>query len=94
MTTMTVSKLIKGALFTVLLASTLPALAGQCNIDVPGLPVGQKATSLTLSAIQVATGSDRLRLEKPEDMFSLLNRTDRVRVLVNDRDEILEIICG
>lgn len=91
---MTVPNLTKGALFAALFASALPAFAGQCKIDVPNLPIGQPATSLTLATIQVATDSERLRLEKPEDMFSLLDRADRVRVLVNDRNEILEIICG
>ncbi|KJZ36476.1 MULTISPECIES: hypothetical protein [Pseudomonas] len=66
----------------------------QCNINSAQFAIGQVATSETLDAIRLAAGVQKHRLERSEDMFNLLPKPDRVRVLVNDRDEILELICG
>ncbi|MFW9079762.1 I78 family peptidase inhibitor [Pseudomonas sp. P2757] len=65
-----------------------------CNINAAQFAVGQVATPETLSAIRDAAGVQKHRLERPEDMFNLLPKPDRIRVLVNARDEIIELICG
>jgi len=65
-----------------------------CNINAAQFAVGQVATPETLSAIRTAAGVQKHRLERPEDLFNLLPKPDRIRVLVNDRNEIDELICG
>lgn len=65
-----------------------------CNINAAQFAVGQIATPETLSAVRNAAGVQKHRLERPEDLFNLLPKPDRIRVLVNDRNEIDELICG
>lgn len=69
-------------------------MSDYCNIDAAAFAVGKVATAETLSAIREAAGVDKHRLERPEDLFNLLPKPNRIRVLVNERDEILELICG
>ncbi|MEB0043833.1 MULTISPECIES: hypothetical protein [unclassified Pseudomonas] len=65
-----------------------------CNINAAHFAIGQVATPATLDAIRLAAGVQNHRLERPDDLFNLLPKPDRVRVLVNDRNEVLELICG
>ncbi|NYH09142.1 hypothetical protein [Pseudomonas moraviensis] len=65
-----------------------------CNINAAQFAVGQVATPETLTSIRNAAGVQKHRLERPEDLYNLLPKPDRIRVLVNDRNEIEELICG
>ncbi|WP_322845253.1 I78 family peptidase inhibitor [Pseudomonas sp. B33.4] len=69
-------------------------MTGSCNINAVTFALGQFATPTTLSTIRAAAGVQKHRLERPEDMFNLLPKPDRIRVLVNDQNEIVELICG
>jgi hypothetical protein len=69
-------------------------MTAHCNINAAQFAIGKVATPATLDAIRQAVGVKNHRLERPEDMFNLLPKPDRVRVLVNDRNEVQELICG
>ena len=65
-----------------------------CNLHNAQFALGELATPDTLNLIRNAAGVEKYRREVPDGMYNLLPNPNRIRVLVNERNEIIELICG
>ncbi|WP_339539024.1 hypothetical protein [Pseudomonas sp. RA_15y_Pfl2_54] len=69
-------------------------MPNDCNLSNANFFLGDTATPENLLAACNAAGAKKYRLEVPDGMYNLRTDPDRIRVLVNERNEIIEIICG
>ncbi|BBP73673.1 hypothetical protein PHLH6_56770 [Pseudomonas sp. Seg1] len=65
-----------------------------CNLNNAKFFLGDIADSDNLLAVRNAAGVKKHRLEVPDGLYNLRTDPDRIRVLVNERNEIIELICG
>jgi len=69
-------------------------MPNSCNINNARFFLGNAATPDALLAIRNAAGVKKHRLEVPDGMYNLRTDPDRIRVMVNNHNEIIELICG
>ncbi|CAI8850255.1 Peptidase inhibitor [Pseudomonas sp. IT-347P] len=69
-------------------------MSSQCNLNNAKFFLNDVATTDNLLAVRNAAGVTKHRLEVPDGMYNLRTDADRIRVLVNEKNEIIELICG
>jgi hypothetical protein len=71
-----------------------PADAGTCDARKAGWAVGQRATSVMVERVRLASGATSARVVKPGQAVTMEFSPDRLTIRVNKRNNIVNLNCG